>query len=381
MEDDPRSNLLIVPPLPTSIWVNHVMPLLPDRISFNRLQRTSRQIYSASKHLINTGKITPPWPNISLRVGSRVNAVAFSPDGGLLASGSGDRLVRIWDRHYGRCVTLEGHTGSIRSVKFSPDGNIIASASTDRTIRLWILADHSYRVLEGHHEAVITIAFSPDGACLASGDGDGKILLWDVNDGTCTSIIGDGSLYPIWSVAFSPDGRTLATTGRQVDGIICFWDLLWDLLNDGNNDMASTIVETHPLMVNDITYSLDGQYLASGGGGNNIQLWNATDHSCVAVLEEGHRNGVHSVSFSPNGKLLVSGSDDGSIQFWSVESEMCLLVLPIIGAIYSVTFSPNGQTLASGGDQTVRLWNPREELNRDKDYLLEHLIHLWNCKP
>jgi WD40 repeat protein len=103
-----------------------------------------------------------------------VNSLAFSPDGGLLASGSSDDdgLVRIWDRIYGRCVTLEGqHTGAIRSVQFSPDGNILATAS-DHRIRLWKLADHTHQVLEVYHHGEITaIAFSPDGAYLASGGG------------------------------------------------------------------------------------------------------------------------------------------------------------------------------------------------------------------
>jgi WD40 repeat protein len=318
-----------------------------------------------------------------------VNTVAFSPNCGLLASGCDDGLVRMWDRIYGRCVTLEGHTRSIRSVKFSPDGNILASGSEDGTTRLWKLADHSCRLLNSG-AGVNAIAFSPDGACLASGGRGGDIILWDANDGRFIRSISEWHFEEITSVAFSPDGRTLAAAIKVEDmeeGNICFWDLL----NDGNNGVAATIVDSYESIVNTITYSPDGRYLASGGGINNLRinnlrLWNAADRrSCVAVLHEGHSHEVHSLSFSPNGKLLASGSYDGSIRLWSVENKTCLLALPNhhMGGVRDVTFSPDGQTLASaaGFVYPIRLWNPREEKNRDKRVDWENLIFLWNCKP
>ena len=101
--------LLDVPPLPTTIWVNQVLPFLADRKSFNDLARTSKEIHNISQQLIAARKITPPWPNTSIWVGSRsACSVAFSPDGGLLASGCQDRKVRIWNSSNGRCITLEG---------------------------------------------------------------------------------------------------------------------------------------------------------------------------------------------------------------------------------------------------------------------------------
>jgi WD40 repeat protein len=382
MEDKTtRSNLLIVPPLPATIWVNHVLQFLPNRKSFNNLSCSSKEIYDAIKHLINTGKITPPWPKTFLQVGSgSVNSVAFSPDGGLLASGSYDGLVHIRDRNYGRCVTLVGHTGPISSVKFSPDGNILASASVDPTIRLWSLADNSCRVVLETRHRFMTIAFSPDGACLASGDGAGCIRLWNVNDGTCTRFIGLAHFDAIWSVAFSPDGRNLAAAGTNYDDCeaISFWCISGRVFNA----FMGTVHITDSGPVKRISYSPDGRYLASGDD-DAIRLWNATDFSCVAYFEGRGGSVADSFSFSPNGKLLASGSDDGSIRLWSIEKKTCLLILPnhYIGGVDSVAFTPDGQTLACGGyyrDGSVRLWNPREERHQAKQFDWKEIARLWN---
>jgi WD40 repeat protein len=196
-----------VPQLPTTLWIEHVLPLL-DRVSFNNLCSTYRELYEASRN------VTPPWPTKSFQVGAHVNSVAFSPDGGMLASGSEAGIVRVWHRADGRCTALEGHTAPIPSIAFSPDGNLLASVSDDRTIRLWKLEDHSCRVLEGHAQLLMAIAFSPDGAFLASGDGGGEIRLWDINSGTCIRTLQDTRRNLLFCVTFSPDGGTLVSGGE-----------------------------------------------------------------------------------------------------------------------------------------------------------------------
>jgi transposase InsO family protein len=141
-----------------------------------------------------------------------VGSVVFSPDGAILASGSGDRTIRLWRVSDGQSVRqLEGHTSSVWSVAFSPDGAALASGSEDKTVRLWRVSDgQSVRQLEGHTSSVWSVAFSPDGATLASGSSDKTIRLWRVADGQPLRTL-EGHTDWVRSVAFSPDGATVAS--------------------------------------------------------------------------------------------------------------------------------------------------------------------------
>jgi serine/threonine protein kinase len=151
-----------------------------------------------------------------------VFSVSFSPDGSLLASGSGDDTIKLWRVSDGSLVrTLTGHTDGVRSVSFSPDGRLLASGSWDNTIKLWRVSDGSLvRTLTGHTKAVWSVSFSPDGSLLASGSGDDTIKLWRVSDGSLVRTLW-GHTHWVWSVSFSPDGSLLAS--GSVDKTIKLW--------------------------------------------------------------------------------------------------------------------------------------------------------------
>jgi hypothetical protein len=165
-------------------------------------------------------------PEIVLQLGHSdpVAAVAFSPDGKTLASGSQDNTIKLWEAATGQLIrTLSGHTDPVTSVAFSPDGKTLASGSADQhTMKLWEAATGQFiRTFSGHSRWITSVAFSPGRKTLASGSLDQTIKLWEAGTGQLIRTL-SGHTDPVTSVAFSPDGKTLASGGR--DATTRWWD-------------------------------------------------------------------------------------------------------------------------------------------------------------
>jgi len=300
--------------------------------------------------LLKTYRTQPPGIGGWWRGSSPVEAVAFSPDGQLLASCTAGREIWLWhlNQETPGWVLKEG--GPAFSLVFSPKGNLLVAGSTDGRIGKWRMPEGSWiGALEGHQGSVFSLAFSPDGALLASGGQDRIVRVWHIETGQTLRTLAGHTAW-VRSVAFSPDGQTLASGSD--DHTVRLWRVA-----DG---APLRTLEGHTAGVWSVAFSPDGQVLASGSNDHTVRLWRVSDGAPLRTLE-GHTGSVESVAFSPDGQTLASASGDGTMWLWRVLDGAPLRTLEgHTDWVSSVAFSPDGQVLASGsGDGTVHLWGVR----------------------
>ena len=269
-----------------------------------------------------------------------VSAVAFSPDGTTLVSGSSSSnsgSLKLWDVATGNSITTLGGFNrtwrqGVQSVAFSPDGAAIAAGSYGE-VELWnVVTKAKISTLRGTDRWVHSIAFSPDGRMLAAGLNDDKVEFWDIASRTQSTLPHAGIVH---SVAFSPDGATLASGGALIVK-------LWDVAKLSN---VLTLTDTGGA----VAFSPDGATVASTGWGK-VKLWNVNTAANLTTLD----GPASSLAFSPDGASLATGNHD-EVKHWNIATQNSA-TLGHNAEVRSIAFSSDGETLAIAG-RTTQLWD------------------------
>lgn len=315
--------------------------------------------------------------------GISVTAVALSPDGRTLATGSRNAAVDLWsvgDQHrIAELIPADGQyigrvdRSSVSALEFSPNGKVLAIASNHGyAIRTWNVATHQEvgQPLDGHHDTVHSMAFSPDGKTLVTGSEDRTLRWWDLRGRTLDSLLTDndsGGLLAgpgaIGSMAFSPDENVLATSGGA-EGI-----RLWNL--DTQQQIGTPFAVPEGRDIASIAFGPNGRTLAAASTSGTVQLWDVGTRQPIGdPLIATDTGRIWSIAFSKNGTYLATGSGDSSgrgfVRLWNVHSreeigEPLRFGYPQAGpysAVAALTFGADGETLTTASmDGTIRVWD------------------------
>jgi eukaryotic-like serine/threonine-protein kinase len=311
------------------------------------------------------------------------SAMDFSPDSKALAIGDADRRIQVVNLADGSADfnIPEAHSEGITALAWSPTGSVIASGSgfSGGSIRLWDAASgRRLQELEGHTSWICELVFSADGLWLYSASGDQTIRIWDMKEGKCSATL-HGSSHEVYGLALSPDGATLASACK--DGVVAFWSALphpeeeqplrialgrrygWPAFAPDGRILAAprwgivtlfdlaTLqeVERLPALGADVlmvAYSPDGTLLASQGDSGKVRVWSCTEHRLLQELD-GHNRYAYLLRFQADGRRLLSVDAAGKVIWWDTltwQPSRSFVVEIAAGC----AVSPNGRLLARG---------------------------------
>ncbi|MCZ7638200.1 MAG: hypothetical protein M5U12_20470 [Verrucomicrobia bacterium] len=297
-----------------------------------------------------------------------VVAVAFSPDGRRLVTGSYDNTARVWDAEQGaELIALHGHDHEVKAVAFSPDGQLIVTGSADRTVRLWDAATgQRERTLEGHEHWVTSVAFSPHGRWIVSGSLDGTARLYEADSGRWLHTFPHGER--VWSVAFSGDGQWVLTGGG--DEVARVW-------NANTGEAMSPRIEAPTARMEargdrrgftpfTAVFVPDSRLIIAGSRDQTVGVWERVSGRELFRLQ-GKAHWLSplqadvplALAVSPDGERLVTGRLDRTADVWALAGRTNRFTLRGHEAeIAAVAISPDGRRIATGSfDHTAKIWD------------------------
>ena len=290
--------------------------------------------------------------------GARTQALAFSPDNGRVAVAGNGGTAELWDAAAGTIVAmLRGHSDDVISVAFSRDGHYLATTSKDKTARLWDgRTGAPLALLEGHTHVVRTAAFSPDGTRVVTASADGTARIWETETGKpVVALVGHhrdvygADLNAVQNARFSPDGARVVTA--SFDGTARVWDAV---TGQSIFTLAGSTPDSYAM---DATFSPGGKRIVTASSDGTARVWDAATGVKQAELR-GHSSFVTHAAFSPNGLWIVTTSLDKTARVWDAITGGAIAILAgHTDSVMSASFSPDGtRILTVSGDGTARLW-------------------------
>ncbi|MBW4660059.1 MAG: serine/threonine protein kinase [Drouetiella hepatica Uher 2000/2452] len=300
-----------------------------------------------------------------------VTALSISPSGRTLASGSRDKTVKLWRLDSGELLhtfggrswsnlwsnisgSTLGHQDRISALAFSRNGRILASGSSDGSVKLWDLAKLTLiSTLPGHGWEISAVTFDPQSFLLASGSGDGLIQLWEPETNELLANLAQHQ-ERVSALAIHPQGQLIS---GSYDKTIRLWNL--------SNGQVIRTLRGHVDRVSALTLTPDGSVLITASWDRTIKLWDSQWEQLRVI--SAHRDRINCLAMHPTGKLFASGSEDNSIKLWDIASGSRLALLRHSWGVNAIAFSPDGQRLVSGSaDETIKIWRRTEEICTEK---------------
>lgn len=301
---------------------------------------------------------------INLTGSISVSAVAFSKDGTIIATGSYDKTIKLWDLQ-GKPINSfsGGHSDGVTAVAFSPtDNQRLISGAMNGTIKLWNLAGNSFIEIERHRKRINSVTFSPDGNNVLIGSEDGTAAIRDLNgqlllkinqssvQSTPLKTFG-GHNFEITAVAFAPNGQHILTGSK--DGTARLWNKEGQLIKS---------LLGHKHYVNSVAFSPDGHQIITGSNDNTCKIWDLRQQITKTFNEPTKgfikNEEILSIAYSPDGKKILTGSKDATLKLWDIEKDTFESFTGHNKGVNAIAFSPDGKKILSGSeDKTIRLWN------------------------